>query len=370
MKNIDRKIDKNSPVPKYYQLKEILCHDIKAKKIKPGERLLSEHQLAQAYKVHRLTVRQAITVLVHEGLVYREQGRGTFVEKAKTDKEIDICIVYNSAASYPAYNPFFWFIHSYTLQGIIQGSKRFKCNINLIDSSLKNAFYNNSKGVIAIGGGTKLIKELKDKVRFLVVAYYPYPKTQCNNVITDWEKAGYDGAMHLINLGHKRIAYLDLEEPTSDLKVCQRRLGYKKALEERGIYSEQLIRPCSLKEESIDDAVFSLLDSKPAPTAIFTSNDFKALGAIKAIQKRGLRVPEDIAVVGYDDMPEARSSTPSLTTLHIPRYECGYESVRLLKQLIRGEKKEPQTIVVPSKLIVRESCGTYLKNNQNKRKET
>jgi len=359
------KIKKDSFIPRYQQLKGIILREIKTNKLKPGDQVLSEPQLCKKYNISRITVGKAMSELANEGMLFREPGKGTFVEKTKIDKEINIQILCDNSSSSPTSNPMYWFVSYYILQGVIAACEKFNCRPSFIDYRSGKISINKAKEVIFIGESLELIKEVKAKAHFMVISYYPRAEIQCSNVIADWEKAAYDGVQHLLKLGHKKVGLLDVEEAEhSEIKVYARSCGYKKALEEKGIFSEQLVKECSNNEESINNAVFSLLNHKDRPTAIFAVNDFRALGAIKAIQERGLRVPEDIAVVGYNDIPEASTSVPSLTTLHIPRYECGYESVRLLKQLIKGEKKEPQTIVLPGRLVIRESCGTYLKNNK------
>src|SRR5690606_11788557 len=99
------------------------------------------------------------------------------------------------------------------------------------------------------------------------------------------------------------------------------------------------------------------------PTAIYGGNDNVAIGALKAVQDADLRVPEDIAVVGFDDIEMASYTTPRLSTIHQPRYEIGKRAMQLLLQKINKEKIERPHIILEDKLIVRESCGIGTTND-------
>lgn len=163
---------------------------------------------------------------------------------------------------------------------------------------------------------------------------------------------------HLAELGHQRIAYINGME---DWIEAQNRLaGYRDVLTQCGLpVDEDLIRQGDWGVESGYRATQELLALKERPTAIFASNDIMALGAIYAIQDAGLKVPGDIALVGYDDRDFAAWVRPALTTVRMPSYEMGMAAARLLLQQFAGEELEDAT-EVPGKLIVRESCGAYL----------
>ena len=163
---------------------------------------------------------------------------------------------------------------------------------------------------------------------------------------------------HLAELGHQRIAYINGME---DWIEAQNRLaGYRDVLTQCGLpVDEDLIRQGDWGVESGYRATQELLALKERPTAIFASNDIMALGAIYAIQDAGLKVPGDIALVGYDDRDFAAWIRPALTTVRMPSYEMGMAAARLLLQQFAGEELEDAT-EVPGELIVRESCGAYL----------
>jgi len=160
---------------------------------------------------------------------------------------------------------------------------------------------------------------------------------------------------HLINLGHRRIAYINGAE--SWIEAQNRANGYRDALQENGIpVDESLIQQGDWGVESGYQAAQKLVSAASRPTAIFAANDIMALGAIYAIQEAGFKIPADIALVGYDDRDFAAWIKPSLTTIRMPAYEMGQAAARLLLQQFAGQEPEDAT-QIPGQLIIRESCG-------------
>lgn len=160
---------------------------------------------------------------------------------------------------------------------------------------------------------------------------------------------------HLVDLGHRRIGYINGME---DWIEAQNRLsGYRDVLVKHGLpVDETLIRQGNWGVDSGYEAARELLALDERPTAIFAANDIMALGAIYAIQKAGLEVPTDVAIVGYDDRDFAAWIRPALTTIRMPSYEMGQAAARLLLQQIAKEELEDVTQIT-GELIIRESCG-------------
>ena len=183
-------------------------------------------------------------------------------------------------------------------------------------------------------------------------------------VSADHLKGGYDATTHLIQLGHKRIAFIGITL-TSGL-VLRRFQGYLDALREhRLVLDEKLIvgkkevdeqTPGYSTEAMGYEGMKQLLRVRKRPTAVFARNDFTAIGAISAIKEAGLRIPEDIAVVGYDDVPLASHTTPTLTTVRQPTAEQGCIAAEFLLKRIesRGPMAREERIL-RCELVVRES---------------
>jgi LacI family transcriptional regulator len=136
-----------------------------------------------------------------------------------------------------------------------------------------------------------------------------------------------------------------------------RRDGYKQALLESGITIDaDLMVEGFYSQTAAHQAMLKLLDLPESPTAVFVASDNMAVGALQAIHRRGLRVPDDMAVVGFDDLPLATHAAPPLTSVHQPVEEMSAHAVRLLIAQIRGESL-PAAVRLPARLVIRESSG-------------
>ena len=168
----------------------------------------------------------------------------------------------------------------------------------------------------------------------------------------------------MIDAGHKRIAFIGVSL-TQGLRL-RRFQGYLEALKDNGLVVEdQLIvggrelaeqMPGYSTEEMGYDGMLKLLEQKQRPTAVFARNDFTALGALNAIKRAGLRIPEDIAVVGYDDIPLASHTSPALTTVRQPTREQGRAAAEFLLRRIEGDREQPrEEKSFACELVIRES---------------
>jgi LacI family transcriptional regulator len=172
--------------------------------------------------------------------------------------------------------------------------------------------------------------------------------------------ANWSGALaateHLIALGHTRIGFIAGPRTL----VCSRtRLdGYRAGLEAAELAVDPaLIVQGDFYHESGYKGAAALLELRPRPTAIFASSDQMALGAYEAVRRRGLRVPDDVSIIGFDDLPEVRWSSPPLTTVRQPLSEMGALAARTLLKLAGGERIESLRFELPTQLVVRDSSG-------------
>jgi DNA-binding LacI/PurR family transcriptional regulator len=165
---------------------------------------------------------------------------------------------------------------------------------------------------------------------------------------------------HLIGLGHRRIGMIT-NAPLAYTAARDRLSGYRQALAEAGVrYAEERVRTGDFREESGLGAMNDLLDLAQPPTAVFVASDLVTFGAMMAIKQRGLTIPDDVALVGFDDVRLANYVDPPLTTVRLPAYELGYRAARLLTQLVVGGSVEEQEIFLQTELVVRQSCGATL----------
>jgi DNA-binding LacI/PurR family transcriptional regulator len=218
-------------------------------------------------------------------------------------------------------------------------------------------------GILFVGASTRhrFVSELTDGSRpFLMVNNYS-KEFDLNYVVSNYRYGAWQAAKHLVRLGHKRIGFL--AGGVGEIQTSQDILeSFQEVLRDSGIgVDPDLIVDGWLTEEGGVKATEDLLRRNADLTAIFSLNDKMALGAIKKLHELGLRVPQDVAVVGFDDIPQASFSIPGLTTVHQPLYEIGKLACERMVELIHGKVSRVQE-VIPIYLTVRESCGARLQS--------
>jgi DNA-binding LacI/PurR family transcriptional regulator len=168
--------------------------------------------------------------------------------------------------------------------------------------------------------------------------------------------AGAEAAVnHLLALGHRHIGMIT-NAPLNYTSAQQRRNGYIQALESASlVINNSLIQEGNYTPASGLSAMTSLLKISPRISAVFVASDVVAMGAMLAIKRAGLRIPEDIAVAGFDDIPLAEFFDPPLTTVHLPAYGLGWAAGERLIRLIQGDGLNENSLLLESKLITRQS---------------
>ncbi len=199
---------------------------------------------------------------------------------------------------------------------------------------------------------------LHDSVPLVMVGRHPDDRV--GYVDIDNVAAARMAVEHLARLGHSRIA--TITGPLNMTSAEDRLTGYQQALESQRLpVDEALVVEGNFTEASGAAAARRLLSR--SVTAIFAASDIMALGALKVIREADLRVPEDVALVGFDDLPVASALQPALTTVRQPIEQMGSMAADLLLSLLENPPEEPapaHRIVLPAKLVVRESCGALL----------
>jgi LacI family transcriptional regulator len=174
-----------------------------------------------------------------------------------------------------------------------------------------------------------------------------------DSVRSDDDGGAYAATAHLVERGHERVAMVDGPHGSG----TARREGYRRALGDAGLpaYPEPSPRTDWTRDGG-RRAVAALLAMRPAPSAIFCSNDLTAIGALDAAREAGVRVPEDVAIVGFDDVEAAALVTPALTTVVNPAFEMGRTAARMLAERMTGMFDGPaRSVTLPSPLVVRRS---------------
>jgi LacI family xylobiose transport system transcriptional regulator len=182
------------------------------------------------------------------------------------------------------------------------------------------------------------------------------PGRSINCVVSDDVRDAFLATEHLIQLGHTRIGVI---APTNIAVGRDRTKGYFQALDAHGLkpnpawvcYAENFF------EETGYQCALELVQMRDRPTAVFALGDIVAIGAYRAIQEAGLCIPEDVAVVGHDDIPPAAEMSPPLTTMRTSYHEFGAAAVSLLLDILTRQVQPPKKVVVESSLVVRASSG-------------
>lgn len=217
--------------------------------------------------------------------------------------------------------------------------------------------------------GNDRLAEMIDQGIPVVLIGRDFHHPDADLVAADNLKGGYDATTHLIQLGHQRIGFIGITLISQlGLKRFQ---GYLDVLREHGlpveeklIVGEQKIAgqvPGYSTETMGYEGMKRLLSLRRRPTAVFARNDFTAIGAINAIKQAGLRIPEDIAIVGYDDIPLATYISPSLTTVRQPAREQGYIAAEFLLRRIESAESLPrEERILECELIIRGSTASSI----------
>ncbi len=356
-----------SRVPVGMQIHNDFAAMIEQNKLAPGVKLPTVREVAKQYGVSPKTAALAFERLRGAGLVSSRAGSGTFVSSppdVATATELIFC-----ASPYMLHEGReTWRVFA-RLRGVTLAAQQHNARLFIITDGAELERYvhpNARQGII-------LFSSYEDAIFGSVVKYaadHEWPiclvmgSSSVVPFLEDHRDVGFELATaHLLALGHRRVAYLGTPIDPTEVNVKNRpawrgRLGYWRALKHAGIPAD----PGYCEEASIPEldgpletvqAVERLLSRSPRPTAIVCNNDDRALVVLDVLRTHGVRVPEDISVVGYDDSPEAQKSTPALTSVDTQLSAQGEEAVGYVVNRLLG-RKAPLPSVMP-RLVVRAS---------------
>jgi len=373
------------------QLEKTIRAAIVSGKIKPDDPLPSEESLCRTYKLSSITVERALRDLAADGLLIRIKGKGTFVRpkrnssKAalapplKKNKTVAMIVpdiedaliheVYKGIESVASRNGYLIIVQS-SCRDVVKETK----NIELLREGMVDGaliFPNWSRFNAA-----QILSLKNDKFPFVLIDRF-FRDIETDTVTVDNVRGAYEGIKHLLDLGHRRIAGIMGVECTA---VEDRLEGYLKALQEAGIpYDPALVKKIKPVEANgsihfepderggYAEAV-ALIKQTPRPTAIFAANDNLARNCLIVLKDRKIRVPQDIAVLGFDDRNFAAQLDPPLTTVRQPIFEMGAKSMEILLRRIREKSAGKTTpcihFLLKTKLIIRESTAELIKRRK------
>jgi DNA-binding LacI/PurR family transcriptional regulator len=364
-------LDPLSSIPLSHQLKQQLTWLIASGALKPGERLPPVRDLAKVHSVNLHTVRQAYLRLEAEGLVETRRGRGTHVltldpvrmlQAASKQRSHTVGVILPSVV-----NPFY---HHF-LQGVSAVADDYRTMLFLcttrddpgeawryfvqLSSRQVDGVIVVSHDIFELFPGSEA--QLAQAEKQLPVVTVDWPDCRGPSVLIDLENAGYLATRHLLEHGHRRVGLITLAYNSAN--VLPVNAGYRHALRESGIEEDWslIASQFSFELESGMEGARKLLALEQPPTAIFAISDLLAIGAMQAIKSVGLRVPQDIALMGFNDIPLAGMVDPPLTTVKAPADIAGREAMKMLHHLIEGEAPNEDCLLLPTALVIRQSCG-------------
>ena len=193
----------------------------------------------------------------------------------------------------------------------------------------------------------------------LIVAVDPHTgESTMPNVHADNLAGAITATEYLIGLGHRRIGFLGGRPDLDSARM--REQGYHEALATAGIdFDADLVRVGGYELETSVEPARQLLERADPPTAVFAANDLSAIQTMNVARSLGLSVPEEVSVIGFDNIPESALTDPPLTTIDQSIQTMGEEAVRLLLDLLNGVTDRPQQVVLPTKLVERQSCRNF-----------
>jgi len=358
----------NTQSPKYLQLKEEILSWIAGGKYRPGDKLPSENELAEQFSLSRQTVRQSIGELVQEGWLAREQGKGTFVSRLSAERRNPtgnrtVGVITTSISDY---------IFPSIVRGIEAALKEKGYRMLLSSTDHRKDRERECLEMMLSHSVSALIVEptksaegnpnfdnylaIEDHGIPMLMINETYPDLECPSVRMDDDAGGLMAANYVIELGHRKIAGLF---KTDDLQGVRRMKGFIRACREHKLPSDgsTIIRYSTEdKEERPQRMLRELLLSDQPPTALVCYNDQLAVSLLDTIRELGLRIPEDLSIIGYDDSFLATATEIKLTTIEHPKSGLGEQAANLIVARLEKEAvASNKEILYPPKLVIRQS---------------
>ena len=377
-------VDRTSRVQLSTQIGRQLTWLIATGIIETGSYLPVIAELAEHVGVNVHTVRAAYRQLADDGLISMRRGARTTVlgyDRHQAWSGTDRHSSFTIGVLVPAFTDYYAdFLETVANAAEVEGWLPVICQTHHYDPQvvsryLDQLFSRNVDGIIAIHfetpGDAEIVAmfESSEALRPFVFVDSAEVGT-CSRITVDRDADGYVATSHLIDHGHTRIAYL--APPVDWSSSLQLGNGYTQALAENDLTADDnlVAHVSDFSLEAGAKAATRLLQQADPPTAIFCAGDILALGAISASNDLGMAVPDDVAVMGYGEIPFAALADPALSTTRLPPIELGYEAVRTLRRTIDEGTDQPP-VAVATTLIPRSSCGCLPSTTKtDPRKET
>ncbi|NLK22400.1 MAG: GntR family transcriptional regulator [Epulopiscium sp.] len=352
--------------PKYIKVKEFIKKYIADGELKNGDKLFSEHELANKFQISRHTVRKAIGELINEGWLYQIQGKGTFVAstdgmKKKKTKLIGVVTTYLKDYIFPSIIYGIDEILSKEGYTILLGhtnnefQKERDCLLNMLSNDLEGLIIEPTKSILP-NPNLDIYKKFKAKNIPIVFIHAYYNQINSSYVIEDDILGGYLATKHLMDKGHRNIVGIFKSD---DMQGHARFQGFVRAHRERDIdINEDAVIWYSSQDRDIlfsDYRYFNQsINKEKKYTGIICYNDLIAMEIIKLFKSQGLDVPKDYSIVGFDNSELAQQGEIKLTTVAHPKEVLGRKAASNLISQLKGNQNIMQDRIEP-KLMIRNS---------------
>jgi DNA-binding LacI/PurR family transcriptional regulator len=360
------KLDHDSNVSLTAQLEDQIRLLIAGGDLTPGEQLPPIRELAGRLGIHMHTVRSAYQRLAEDGLVSIHRRRGTIVREFRPldwAEKHTATPTFSFGVLLPGSNP----VYDAMIRGITEATLRnhwlpmFSFTNDdpiLADRLVSQMVARGVDGFIVVATGmVRVLEDAAQLAGFPPIVFVDSPDMPGLRVLADNAGAAFLSTRHLIEHGHTRIGTITAPLDWPNVQECYQ--GYRRALAKHGLafVPEMAEEGEDFSPNSGFQAALKLFRLPNRPTAVFAAADSLAVGVLQALDELGLRVPQDVALASFSDSIYAEMTRPQLTSSSFPAYQIGKQAAELLQAAMRGEVIPNNQIVLPSSLVVRQSCG-------------
>ena len=338
-------------------------------KLNPGDRIPSERELARELGVALPTVNKILVSLADRSVLSRKRGIGTFVAEFSLKGKV-LRVLAESPGSYHPESDLFWYNSQFVLEGILDEARKLGMIVEpfFLDFRNRPPTAKQVDEVLAPGiSGIAMhlhprsdreiawVNELRRRTTALVCRGFG-PVENCSTVWGDMRGGVCEAVSHLLAQGRRRIVVFE-SFAANDGYVQSRLQGVRDAFRNFGLEAApELMRPTPLLRNAGYEAMKQLLREGIAFDAVFGGYDLSCFGIMQALHEAGIRIPEEVAIVGSDDLPQCREQTPPLATVRYPMFEMGGEMCRILADAIRHPDAPPVRRELKCEFILRESA--------------
>ena len=358
----------DAPSPKYQQVYTALKREIQSGRLKKGDRLPSEAELGHRFGASRITVGRAVRDLQTAGLVERRAGSGTYVKSPQTARALSFGLLIPDLGETEIFEPICQGMMASPLArehaliwGSPSGSSKEERSWQLcrqyIERGVSGVFFAPLELSSEKDDVNQRIARALDEARIPVVlldrTVVPYPGRGHHDLVgIDNRRAGYIITEHVLRLGSQRIAFMAM--PNAAATVDAREAGYREALY---TWNRPIERLLIHRVDPSDPSTVGTIMEAQSPDAIVCANDGTAARLIPTLLRMGRRVPEDVRVVGIDDVEYAKLLPVPLTTLRQPTRQIGDAALAAMLERVARTHLPTRDILLNCELIVRDSCG-------------